>query len=161
MTAQDLIDAAELHRVEGKFWMAQPIWEQVTKEFPESVESAYAKAPLEKHVSKRSGVISQAWRGQRPLGEIFWIYYVFVPGGLRFIFWLLSLLEPSRTIGLISLVLYSIILVLVIPYSIWVYFSLWRCSVNASAGFRFIVRGLVIFTAWLPMAVIAYSLIFR
>ena len=160
MTAQDLIDAAELHRLNGQLWMALPIWEQVAKEFPDSAESAYAKVQIKKHAHEKRGVIVQAWRGQRPLGEIFWVYYVMLQGGLIALAWFISMLASSKIQAFVYLTFSLTIFVLGFPYLIWVYFSLWRCSANSSAGLRFVTRAFVVLVVWLPLGFLAYSLIF-
>ena len=69
MSAQQLMDAAELHRLNGKLWKSILLWEDIVHNFPNSEQARYAEEQLTKHAKDRGGIIREAWRGHRS-GEV-------------------------------------------------------------------------------------------
>jgi hypothetical protein len=90
------------------------------------------------------GLIAESWRGERPLGTVFWGYYV----GFYIVYFVcLGLLiavapEPLRLFVIIPGVL------LLGPYGIWIIVSIWRCAANANSIAKFAAR------IWIVLAII-------
>lgn len=65
MRAQELMDAAELHRMKGEVRKARSLWKQIVADFPDTAQGAYANDQLRQHPSEKCNVIAEAWKGQR------------------------------------------------------------------------------------------------
>jgi hypothetical protein len=156
MQAQELMDAAELHRIKGEVWKAKPLWNRLVADFPGTSQGDYAKAQLEQHASEKRNVIVEAWKGQRELGEVFWIYHVFLIAGLYVASLFVPAFDPNaRALFILAVAFFWI------PYQVWITLALWRCALNASRVFGLLAR-IYVLVAWIPPALAAvFSLVSR
>ena len=90
-------------------------------------------------------MITESWRGQRPLYKVFWLYYVvgaFVVVGTFFLFIQFAGLFPS----LIAPTLIFAAVASLIAWKIWALVSVWRCAPSSSAStYKFLARVYVVF----------------
>jgi len=124
MKAQELMDAAELHRIKGKLWKSILLWEEIVHDFPGTNQANYAQEQLEKHARERHGFIVEAWRGHMPLGEVFWIYFALPMVGIYVLLYVLHALGATS----LSSALFVLLVISWLPYQVWILVSLWRCA---------------------------------
>jgi hypothetical protein len=98
-------------------------------------------------------MITESWRGQRPLYKVFWLYYVvgaFVVVGTFLLFIQFASLFPS----LIALALLFAALAALLTWKAWALFSIWRCAPNSSAStYKFLARAyVVLFVLTVPLS---------
>ena len=88
-------------------------------------------------------LIRECWKGERPLGVVFWGYYI----GFAFAYVLvLGLLvsflpEPLKLIAIPGVLF-------LLPYGIWILVSIWRCAKNSKPVWRVCAR------VWVVMVVV-------
>jgi hypothetical protein len=99
-------------------------------------------------------MIVEAWKGQRPLWKVFWLYYfagaVVVLGVVGGILGLASLM-PS----IIGLWMKLFAVAFLVAWKVWALVSIWRCAGNSSgSSYKYLARGYaVLFLLILPLTV--------
>ena len=89
-------------------------------------------------------LIKECWRGERPLGVVFWGYYVvfFFTFLLSFGLLVAALPEPLRLIVVVPGVLF------LLPYNVWILVSIWRCARNSKPIWKVLAR------IWVVMVIV-------
>ncbi len=86
-----------------------------------------------------------AWRGQLPLGRVFWLYGVAISSALIAVYLFAFLAD--------AVALRQILVLCFIPYTVWILVSIWRCSNNVREQFwRMLARFLTV--AWACNAIL-------
>lgn len=77
-------------------------------------------------------LISESWRGERPLITVFWRYYI----GFYFVYGVALFLVLSLLPKTFSMIVLMAAVIFLFPYNIWVLVSIWRCARNSSPTWR-------------------------
>ncbi len=95
-------------------------------------------------MSKTLLLISESWKGKRPLYKVFWIYYV--QSVVPIVVLLLLLLQFGTLLPApLGLVVGLGAVLFLLVWKIWALVAIWRCAPNSSAsGYKFLARGYVI-----------------
>jgi hypothetical protein len=85
------------------------------------------------------------WRGEKPLWKSFWLIWLL--GG--YINYTLAQFIASQFTLFGPVASYSLGLILILPFAIFSYVSVWRCAKNTQWGsiLTYLVKGLMIFLA--------------
>jgi hypothetical protein len=96
-------------------------------------------------------IITESWKGQRPLYNVFWLYYI--AGGVVIglslgLFFEFAGLVPS----LIAFPLIFGAVAFLLAWKVWAFVSIWRCAPNSSAtAYKFLARAyIVLFLIGIP-----------
>lgn len=73
--------------------------------------------------------IKSAWSGNEKLSLVFWGYYISGQLGLGLLVGTLLVVIPSETVQITAAVL------LLLPYVVWVSWSVWACAYNVGQKF--------------------------
>lgn len=86
-------------------------------------------------------LIKECWRGERPLGRVFWRYYVtFGFAFVAVLTILLALLVESSLPDVLKTPIMLAGAVLLLAYAIWIMVSIWRCAKLAKPIWRILAR---------------------
>ena len=71
--------------------------------------------------------IKDCWHGNRPLGQVFWGYYIGISFALAVAFGLIFSSLPDSLKAVFALVFVPFLLI----YQVWALVSIWRCAKNS------------------------------